>query len=407
MEKGTIAIGVLKKGAFCLLLVALVFTLSGCWSSRELGELAFVSAVGIDRGDDGELRVTLEMAKPMAIGGEGGRTTEKAYWIAESTGQTVFDAMRNVLKRSTRRPFWQHNRFILMGESVAREGIGPYLDFFWRDGETRTNAFLLIARGAPAGQLIQVEFDADAIPAEGAFGLVALTRQALSKAAPSNLLQVLMALEMKGVEPTTAAVNLYDRRSGQPTEVGNILREGARITTELDSTAVFKGDRLVGWLNDVEGRGLLWATGKARSGIVVIDAPGAQEAKIALEILRSESKMEVEFVDGRAEASIKIEVTAAMGESQVELDPAQADLWRALELLLEEAVAGEITTAVSKAKELGSDIFGFGAALRLSDHKSWEGIADSWDTFFLDTAVQVNVKAKLKHSGGMLRTVRF
>ncbi len=407
MEKGTIAIGVLKKGAFCLLLVALVFTLSGCWSSRELGELAFVSAVGIDRGDDGELRVTLEMAKPMAIGGEGGRTTEKAYWIAESTGQTVFDAMRNVLKRSTRRPFWQHNRFILMGESVAREGIGPYLDFFWRDGETRTNAFLLIARGAPAGQLIQVEFDADAIPAEGAFGLVALTRQALSKAAPSNLLQVLMALEMKGVEPTTAAVNLYDRRSGQPTEVGNILREGARITTELDSTAVFKGDRLVGWLNDVEGRGLLWATGKARSGIVVIDAPGAQEAKIALEILRSESKMEVEFVDGRAEASIKIEVTAAMGESQVELDPAQADLWRALELLLEEAVAGEITTAVSKAKELGSDIFGFGAALRLSDHKSWEGIADSWDTFFLDTAVQVNVKAKLKHSGGMLQTVRF
>lgn len=407
MEKGTIAIGVLKKGAFCLLLVALVFTLSGCWSSRELGELAFVSAVGIDRGDDGELRVTLEMAKPMAIGGEGGRTTEKAYWIAESTGQTVFDAMRNVLKRSTRRPFWQHNRFILMGESVAREGIGPYLDFFWRDGETRTNAFLLIARGAPAGQLIQVEFDADAIPAEGAFGLVALTRQALSKAAPSNLLQVLMALEMKGVEPTTAAVNLYDRRSGQPTEVGNILREGARITAELDSTAVFKGDRLVGWLNDVEGRGLLWATGKARSGIVVIDAPGAQEAKIALEILRSESKMEVEFVDGRAEASIKIEVTAAMGESQVELDPAQADLWRALELLLEEAVAGEITTAVSKAKELGSDIFGFGAALRLSDHKSWEGIADSWDTFFLDTAVQVNVKAKLEHSGGMLRTVRF
>ncbi len=310
MEKGTIAIGVLKKGAFCLLLVALVFTLSGCWSSRELGELAFVSAVGIDRGDDGELRVTLEMAKPMAIGGEGGRTTEKAYWIAESTGQTVFDAMRNVLKRSTRRPFWQHNRFIPMGESVAREGIGPYLDFFWRDGETRTNAFLLIARGAPAGQLIQVEFDADAIPAEGAFGLVALTRQALSKAAPSNLLQVLMALEMKGVEPTTAAVNLYDRRSGQPTEVGNILREGARITAELDSTAVFKGDRLVGWLNDVEGRGLLWATGKARSGIVVIDAPGAQEAKIALEILRSESKMEVEFVDGRAEASIKIEVTA-------------------------------------------------------------------------------------------------
>ncbi len=407
MEKGTIAIGVLKKGAFCLLLVALVFTLSGCWSSRELGELAFVSAVGIDRGDDGELRVTLEMAKPMAIGGEGGRTTEKAYWIAESTGQTVFDAMRNVLKRSTRRPFWQHNRFILMGESVAREGIGPYLDFFWRDGETRTNAFLLIARGAPAGQLIQVEFDADAIPAEGAFGLVALTRQALSKAAPSNLLQVLMALEMKGVEPTTAAVNLYDRRSGQPTEVGNILREGARITAELDSTAVFKGDRLVGWLNDVEGRGLLWATGKARSGIVVIDAPGAQGAKIALEILRSESKMEVEFVDGRAEASIKIEVTAAMGESQVELDPAQADLWRALELLLEEAIAGEITTAVSKAKELGSDIFGFGAALRLSDHKSWEGIADSWDTFFLDTAVQVNVKAKLKHSGGMLQTVRF
>lgn len=390
------------------LILAITLLLPGCWSRKELNTLGFVSAVGLDTGDDGQIRLTIEIVKPMALGGEQGRTSEKAYYIMESTGQTIFDAVRNVLKRSTRRPFWQHNRFILIGESLAREGIGKHLDFFLRDGETRLNAFVLVARGTPAGQMIQVEFDADAIPSEGGFGLITLTQAGLSKLVTTDLNHMLQNLESDGIEVTAPGVRLFDRKSGQPTQVGDVTREGARLAPEIDATAVFKGDKLVGWLDDVEGRGLLWISGKARSGIIAVDAPGAPGAKVGLEMLKSTTDLEVTFVDGQVIASVDIEVEAALGDSQVELDPSKSpQQWDELERLLEEAVKGEVSAAVARAKDLGSDVLGFGASLKRSDCPAWMRTKDSWDRYFQDSVLQVKVKGTIRHSGRTLRTIRF
>jgi spore germination protein KC len=390
------------------LTLAATLLLSGCWSRKELNTLGFVSAVALDKEGDDQVRVTIEMVKPMALGGEQGRTSEKAYYTMESTGQTTFDAVRNVLKRSTKRPFWQHNRFILICEELAREGIWKHLDVFMRDGETRLNAFVLISRGVAAGQLVQVEFDADAIPSEGGFGLITTSQEGLSKQVMTDLNHMMQKLESDGIEMAAPAVTLFDKGSGEPTQVGNVTREGARLGPEIVSTAVFKGDKLVGWLDDVEGRGLLWVLGKTRSGIITVDAPGVAGAKIGLEMLKSTTDLEVTFIDGQVVASVDIEVDASLGDSQVELNPSESqDQWYELERRLEEAVKGEVSAAVAKAKELGSDVLGFGAALKRQDSRAWLLIKDSWDQYFKDSILQVNVKGKLRHTGRSLRTIKF
>lgn len=398
----------LRRAVTCVLALSMCFCLSGCWSRRELNTLGFVTAVALDQGENEEVRVTVEMVKTIAVAGEQARTWEKAYWVVESAGRTIFEAVRNTLDRSTRRAYWAHSRVIMIGEDLARQGIGPFLDFFLRDGETRDNTFLLIARGIPAGQLIQAEFDADAIPAEGGYNLITLAKQGLSRVSPRSLLRIAQMLENPGIEPTTAGVSLYDRGSGLPTQMGSEIREEARFAPQVDSTAVFKGDKLVGWLDKVEGRGFAWVTGEISSGIVVVDVPGVPGAKASIEILRAARDLKVKMVDGEAQIYIKIKTTGALGESEVSpglMDPHEN--WDALKSAFEQAVAGEIMAAVSKAKELNSDIFGFGAALRRSDHKTWTKVKDSWESVFRNAVVRVEVETSLEHSARALRSLRY
>lgn len=144
-----------------MLLLSLAWSVSGCWNSREIETLGFVMAVGIDKAqEEGKVQLTLLVAKPFALGGgEKGTPQESPVWIFSSTGDTVFDAIRNGNSQSPRRLFFAHNRWIVFGEDFAIEGILPALDLWSRDGETRRTTQVAVAKGAKASDMLQTRFE--------------------------------------------------------------------------------------------------------------------------------------------------------------------------------------------------------------------------------------------------------
>jgi len=65
----------MKKLLTCLLLLVLMAgILSGCWSRKELQELAIVLGAGVDRTPDGQVQLTLQLSRPsvMPAGPQGG-----------------------------------------------------------------------------------------------------------------------------------------------------------------------------------------------------------------------------------------------------------------------------------------------------------------------------------------------
>src|SRR5690606_35829550 len=60
------------KRALCLLWVASLLILSGCWDRKELNEIALIRAIGIDRTEDGQVEVTLLQAIPQRAEDAGG-----------------------------------------------------------------------------------------------------------------------------------------------------------------------------------------------------------------------------------------------------------------------------------------------------------------------------------------------
>ncbi len=401
----------LRAGTLVALAMAATLV-TGCWSRRELDTLGFVMAIGVDRAvEDRKIQLTVHIAKPFAMVARseaGGTLENKPFWVVSSTGYTVFEAMRNLVSQSPRRPYWSHSRFVLIGEDFAREGIGDILDQFQRDPRMRHRAWIVIAKGARASDLLQVEFELEPMPSEGGMGILLATRAELSTAVADYTLHTfLLDLEGEGVDPVATRAEIV-RRPHEFDIRGDLTREVIGASARITGAAVFRDDKLVGWLNKPETRGLNWVTGRVKSTVIVIKKPGDEDNLIGLNVVRARGSFAPHVEGEEISVLVKIEAEAAVEDVQGFVDPLKSPgFWDSMERRMATVIRNEVLAAVEKAKELDADIFGFGAELNRRAPKKWEAIKDRWDQEFRRVRVEVDVRARVTRPGLAIRSVRI
>jgi len=138
-----------NKLAFFALLIIIAGVLGGCWSRKELSEMAIVLGAGVDRAPGDQVRLTLQIARPSAFmaGGEGGGGKEPSTWVISETGETILDAQRKLSTKISRHIYWGHNVILVFGEETAREGLRKYTNFFSRGVQSRETMWVMVAKG--------------------------------------------------------------------------------------------------------------------------------------------------------------------------------------------------------------------------------------------------------------------
>ena len=373
-----------KKIMILALTIALIF--SGCWNRRELNQLAIVLGLGIDREGDGQVRISVQVVKPGEIGGEqkGGGSAGSPSLVLTTEGRTVFDAVRNFIELSGRKMFFSHNQVIIFGEGLARQGLKPVIDWIERDAEPRTEVPVLIARGEAENilKLSGVMEKLSAMEIKDSLLMASLT----SKAGPihyRDFLQSFASGKTGHVAPGIEIVN----RSGRP---------AFRIT----GTAVFKRDKLTGWLNERETRGMLWVKGKVKSAIIVVPGVGQRKGDIAIEVLKAGARIEAAFEGGKPLITVHIKEEGNIGEVTGFQDTSKPEIIRELQNKQADVIKSEIWASIKKAqKEFKADIFGFAEELHRSDPKSWGQIKEHWEEEFSRMEVRLDVKSIIRRPG--------
>ncbi|KKM11332.1 hypothetical protein SY88_08790 [Clostridiales bacterium PH28_bin88] len=384
-----------RKISLLLLTALLLCAPAGCWSRREINEVAFVMALGLDFVPGGPYRVTVQVARAEAFSKEaGGSPREKGFEVYTAMGTTPAEAVRNLSRQLPRRLLLSHCRIILIDERLAVAGVEPVLDFFQRNHEFRETAWILVTRGE-AHDLLKKEVNMQNIPAETISRLMKYSEET-SRGHAVTIKDFLQNLITPGVDPVAASVEVLPGPA-----------QGGKPKARLDGVAVFKGDRLVGWLDDKETRGFLWAVGEAGSGVIVVDAPG-DRGKVAFEFLRARRKITPEIRDGRLMIRLEIDTEGILAD----LDNTRmasgrgitarelAGVIEGIEDNVEAAIKDEVRAALLKAQqEYLADIFGFGRAIRRRFPREWRTVAARWDEIYPFVEVQVEVDARLRESG--------
>ncbi|HBW35230.1 Ger(x)C family spore germination protein [Desulfosporosinus sp. BICA1-9] len=381
-----------KRLLICMTIILLLSMLTGCWNRRELGTLSVVQAVGIDRTEDDQISLTLQILKPGEVKKEakGG----KSVFIVTTKGKTIFDAIRNAAIQLGRKGFWGQTKVVIIGEEEAKVGIAPLLDMYFRDHEVREQMYMFVARGK-AADVIEAEHEQERIPSKAIENLAKATF-ATSKVPKINLLDLMKTLVSKTSDPIIPGIKTIEQK--EDGEVKKLLK--------LDETAIFQEDKLKGWFDHKETRGLLWILGKVKSGIVVVQSPQDETKKVGLEIIRASSKLKPEITDGKLMVTVEVKEEGNLGEQMSQVDLTKPDTFKELEEKQAAVIEEEINTALSKAQAWGVDIFKFGEAFHRKFPKEWPELEENWDEEFKKIEVNVIVDAKLRRLGISTKPVK-
>lgn len=395
----------MKKGLAAILVLLLITIGAGCWNRRELDTLAVVQGVGIDRAkEDGKISLTAQILKPAEVKPpSGGQGSSKGVWTLSTTGYTVFDAFRNATMQANRKLYLPFVEAIVIGEEMARSGVAPLIDFFARDHETRRLSLFLIAKGE-AKDILEAEHEQERIPAAAIEGLVRAS-SATSMAAEVDLHEFMKMLASKTTDPVASRIEIIAakelEKKAKESAQGEKGKEGSpKKRVRVTGAAVFQKDKLVGWLNRPETRGLNWILGKVKSGIIVVKSPKDENQYAALEITSASSKITPEIRNGRVHITVKVEAEGNLGEEMSDVDPTRLEIWESLQRRQAEVIRNEMEAVLAKAqKEWRVDIFGFGEAVHRKYPKEWKKLEKRWREELPKVEVKLEVNAKLRKMG--------
>lgn len=382
-------------------LFLLALATSGCWDRVEVSDLAIVTAVALDKAGEHSVNVAASLAVPSRIsppGAMGGGDGAVPLNNVASQGRTIVEAISRMQEKVPRRLFWAHNAVIIVGEDLARSGVREVLEFFPRHRQPRLRTVILVTPGWASHVLASIapieSLTSDALQEISTFRTGVVT----------DLKDFLAALANEGEEPLTARVLVVHPGVPQPGAPEMEAGTGPPSVPNppqpvINGAAVFKDSRLLGFLDDEETRGVLWIRNELDHATVTVTL-GQSGRYVAFESVRADTKLTPRFESGRLVMEIAIEIEGDLAENPAGVDLTDPRVIHLLEQEVAKTIAQRIRLSIETLQQrFGSDVLGFGAAVRRRDPQQWERLKGHWDRIFPEVEPEVKIAAFIRRTG--------
>ncbi|MEF3304789.1 Ger(x)C family spore germination protein [Paenibacillus sp. GYB003] len=394
----------IRAGRTIAALLLLLALLPGCWNRRELNDLGILVGTAIDKVGD-QYRLTAQIVKPGEVTKRKSPGTSAPVTLYQSTAPTLFTAFRKLTEISPRKVYGAHIRVLVLGESLAKEGVTDAIDLLIRDPEVRSDFYVMIARDTSAESVLRVMTPLENIPANKLFHSLDVSSKAWAPTTTVTLEQLMEKLIGEGINPVLTGVRLVgDAEEGNSSKNTEKIDPSAKL--RLTGLAVMRKDRLVGWLNEVQSKGYNYITDQVTStaGYVKCSNGGL----LTLETIRTHTKMKGKMVNGKPVIDIHMVDESNIAEVACEIDLDKPGTIRELEEKQRSKKIALMKQAVEVVKrKYGVDIFGFGQAVYRADPRAWSRLKKDWDSHFQDVQVRYEVDIHIRKIGMMGRKIQI
>ncbi len=378
-------------------LVFLLIITPGCWNRREPEELALVLMAAFDLDQkSGDLKIIVQIANPLGMGGEGPETGggggADATWVVAARGETPFEAARNLVTKSTREINFSHVTVVLFSEDIAREGLHQLLDFLDRERQFRLVVHPMVVDGN-IRKAMEAEYAMEEVGAAALVRHVRTTSQERAVTRDIFLRDLYNIFSQPGWEVTIPRMHIITNEEGE-------LIEEAPV--HLSGLAAFFKDRMVGWLNEKESRGLNWVAGDINRAVYVLNSPPDSSRPTTVEIYQASSSMKAKIQGEEVTITIEIETDGRLQETHTEKEwlSEKSELTESLDRRLAQAIRNDVRLVLDKAQnDFNADIFGFGNLIYRTQPKEWARLSDRWDEIFPQIQVEILVDANVRRTG--------
>ncbi|MEH7073519.1 Ger(x)C family spore germination protein [Neobacillus drentensis] len=385
----------MKMLSWLLIIILFVPILSGCWNRRELNELAIVAALAIDKTGDNYL-VTAQVIDPGQVstnGGGGGRAPVTTY---SEKGKHIFEAVRRMTTITPRKLYFSHLQMLVISEEVAREGMNNTLDFLTRDPEFRKDFYIVVSRELNASQILKNLSPIEKIPAQKMRSSLETSQKAWAPTIAIQMDELISSLTSDGSNPVLTGITIKgEGDDGQTLQNVERIEPFARL--KYKNIAVFKKDKLIGWLNEKESKGYNYIKDKVENTVGPI--PCEKKGELIIEVIRSKTKVKGKFINGKPTIDIQIRSEANIAEVACQIDLTDPNAIRKIEKKTDKVNINILKTSIARAKKLGVDIYGFGEVIHRTDPKAWKSLKKNWNQEFTHLPITIHSDFKIRRTG--------
>ena len=381
----------MKKKKFIILIFTIVMCpviLCGCWNYKEIDSLAIVAGIAIDKDlNTKEYIVTTEIITTQLQGVSSVISSE----LFTSRGDSIFQAMRNMIEKTGLRLYWSGTKVVIINESIATEGIIPVIDWVSRDSDVRPDIWLLISKGNNAAEILKHKVKINEVTS---FHLddTMMSGKVLSGFKDSRLSTFIDEINSKGNSTAIATVkNEHNNDS---------------IAPRLTGSAIFKADKMVGYLDDKETLYVQIIKNKIQEGLVVLKNVAGSDTGVTLEIFQNRTKLTPIYNNGSVSMQIDIYPIVAIDELQGSTDFMNEENLETLQIEAEKEIEFRVQSVINKLQNnYHSDILDFQDTFNKEMPKVSENFRKTGKDIFTEIKTDVKVHIQIKGSGKTIKPI--
>lgn len=363
---------------------------TGCWDSSELNDVAFIIGTGLDKISTTTFSVSAQMADPRDASGSDGKASDsKGYIVETADGVDLSAALGNLQNQLPRTVITGHRQAIVVGEQLARSGIGTCLDEVVRNNRNSLRTDLFIIKGGTAKQFLQNKY------AFETFSALAAGKQQNLLSTYETTLRDFLYNEMS--EATSCTLPVIETYASED-------EDHASPSFSLNGTALFNRNlQLVGYLNQEQSFLYLWGVNKLQH-LTLTEPIDPSGNLISLDMNHLHSKIRIRSYKGQRIAQITLSGKGRIIENHTKFNPSQLTDIEVIQQRLNQQVAKNMHSLIVDTQDkYQTDIFRFGEEFHQTYPSEWKRVRTNWPRNFPELKIEVSTRLTVLH-GGELKT---
>ena len=404
-----------KVFAILILALLLVISTSSYYGIKGIDNLAYVVAIGLDKGDNEKIKLSLQISVPNSGDGGSSSSSQSASVVVDSIDcpsiSTGINLFNSYLGKEVN---LSHCKVLVISEALASEGVSEYLYTLANNIEFRTDSSIIISKCDARSYLEYSTPLLDKISARY-YEIAPSSSEYTGYTENITINEFFSAVTDTFSEPVAilGSINSENTQNtdGNSTDTSSYYTAGQTPISgepgvETMGLAVFNGDKFVGELNGFESICHLIISNKLKNAQIRIPSPIAELDYIDLYIeLEKDTKSSVNLVNGSPYISSEIKITAKMQSMNSNIDLKDDKIVSKIEASAKSFLEKHIIDYLYKtSKELHADIDSFGLyGLKYFNTKAeWEEY--NWLHHYRDAFFDIDVDVNLRSSYLLLNT---
>lgn len=374
-----------------IFLLFLILLLTGCYDQKELNTIAIMTATEINKIDD-EFVVNTQVINPQSS--DKTVNVQAPFIIYEGKGKTIHEAYRKIKLQSSRYLYPNHMEILIINQNLAKEDVKQIIDMFLRIPDIRTEFYVLVGKN---NNILNITTPIDDVSATSILDTMETNNKYLgitNFVTFNDFANMELNKNLEIILPSIEAVNYTEESEN----ISNTENTKIKSLYKLGNLAIFKGNKLKGYLTEDESTSYNIIKNKAKSILITYECE--QDKYMTVEATDIKSDISTK----NKEINISINMTGNINETMCSIKLNDEKNIQKIEKELKEYINSKIETSIDNIrKTYNSDIFGFLDIIYKQDYNTYKKIKDNWyKSEFKNIKINIDSKVNIIGKGNVL-----